>query len=474
MRKFHKNQIIEMLATIRQAQSVGQYALCQDAALSLCDFIDNLKGEGTETVALLIAYCELLFKANNGELTIKYLRKHVIKIENSINNELKPSKIEIAFISYKAALSDCIESIYLAAKADPACDAYFIPIPYDEINSDSKVINTVYEGAENYPDYIECTDWQSYDIEARRPDIIFTFAPYDEMNYLTRIHTDYYCARLRGLTDMLVYVPYFITNRTVHERLITSSGCLYAHKTILQSERIKNIYSNAFNKYSEYNSKIHGKKYATQYGSAATKFIAMGSPKLDKVINTNRKNCPLPEDWKERIGNKKVFLYNTTLEALDINNAHLIETKRRCFELFHNRTDIVLWYRPHPYYLMQLQQALPSYYNEYKDMLNAFIHAGKGIYDTSPDLHRAITWADAYYGDGGSMWALFGTTGRPRRISKYLNQPPDAEEARISAFINKVVANEIPSKPVINDFANSDGTSGIKIYEYVKNQTGAF
>jgi len=86
-------------------------------------------------------------------------------------------RIEIAFLSCKASMSDSIELIYLAAKADPDCDAYWIPVPYFDRNPDGSHGDVHYEGAGFYGKNIECTNWRKYDIEAWHPDVIFTFNP---------------------------------------------------------------------------------------------------------------------------------------------------------------------------------------------------------------------------------------------------------------------------------------------------------
>jgi hypothetical protein len=139
VRKHQWRQILDLLKTIKEAQSAGLYGDCQEDALSICDFIENIEGKGAEIVALLIEYCEFLFKASNGEINDKFLSKHFLKIENSITHELKPNRIEMVFLSYKAAMSDSLESIYLAAKEDPDCDAYWIPIPYSELKAGGTV-----------------------------------------------------------------------------------------------------------------------------------------------------------------------------------------------------------------------------------------------------------------------------------------------------------------------------------------------
>ena len=130
MRKREQRKIIEMLQPLREKQQKGAYAECQDGALAVGEYIERIMGEGTQTVTLLEEYCDLLFKAHNGELGKNQLKNHFIKIENSIRSELKPNKFEMVFLPYSASMCDSIESIFLAAKNDPKCDVFFIPIPY--------------------------------------------------------------------------------------------------------------------------------------------------------------------------------------------------------------------------------------------------------------------------------------------------------------------------------------------------------
>ena len=67
----------------------------------------------------------------------------------------------------------------------------------------------VARGRDHYGEDIVCTDRRMYDISARCPDVIVTFAPYDGRNRVTSVYPDFYCERIRNLTDLLVYVPYF-------------------------------------------------------------------------------------------------------------------------------------------------------------------------------------------------------------------------------------------------------------------------
>ncbi len=85
----------------------------------------------------------------NENKIYKTLRKQLIRIENSVNNDIRIKK-EVVFFPYKAAMWDSLESVYLAAKEDPDCDAYCVPIPYYELNSDHSFGKIHYEGRE-YP-----------------------------------------------------------------------------------------------------------------------------------------------------------------------------------------------------------------------------------------------------------------------------------------------------------------------------------
>ncbi|MDR2572654.1 MAG: CDP-glycerol glycerophosphotransferase family protein [Oscillospiraceae bacterium] len=409
MRKNQQKQILELLQTLEQAQASGLYAECQDGALSIGEFIESIKGEGTKTVTLLEEYCELIFKASNGEASEKQLKRHLIKVENSVKSELKPDRIEMVFLSYKASMSDSLESIYLTAKEDPNCDAYWIPIPYYEKNPDGSLGKMHYEGADYYGKNIECTNWQQYDIEVQRPDAIFTFAPYDNGNYVTSIHPDFYCERLRRLTDLLVYIPYFVVVETVGEIYITVAGCMYAHKVIVQSEEVRSSYIKTFKE-----------TFGNQYGKPEDKFVALGSPKFDEVINSKCEDYELPEEWQELISNKKVILYNTTVHTFINTDADKYYKKMKSvFDTFRKRDDVVLWWRPHPHLESGIMSLFPHKLSEYKQIIEDYIKEGFGIYDDTADLHRAVTWSDAYYGDWSSVILLYQTIKKPVIIQDF-------------------------------------------------------
>ena len=421
MRKHQQKQILELLQTLGDAHSelrknpthdvaVELLANCQDFALVIGGYIEEISGEDTQTVSLLEEYCELLFNAsidiksgNEAGRCCTLLEKQLIMIENSVKNELKPNRVEIVFISYKASMSDSLESIYLAAKADSNCDAYWIPVPYFEYEDrEAGTIRAMhFEGSEYYPDYIECTDWQKYSIQERRPDAIFTFNPYDEKNRVTSIHPDYYCRNLRNLTDMLVYVPYYIVGDAIDDHFCLLPGCIYAHRVVLQSEKIRETYI-----------QVHNEMVEKNCGNPYEKFVALGSPKFDKVLNSKRKDFTLPAEWKKLLVGKKAVLFNTGIAALLQNDVQYLIKLRNMLDAFRLYDDAVLWWRPHPLTEATYRSMRPMLLEEYRKIVDEYKAGGWGIFDDSPDLHRAIAWTDAYYGDPSSMTLLFGIVGK--------------------------------------------------------------
>lgn len=448
MKRSQQRQILDLINTINDAQSAGYYADAQEGISAICSFIDEIEGPGSDTVELLKDHFVLLFKAGKGEASDKILRKHLIKIEKSIQSEFVPNKIEIAFISYNASMSDSMLSIYKAAKAAPGYDAVWLPVPFFDKNADGTFGTMHYEGAECYEN-IECTDWQKYDIEARHPDIIITFSPYDGNNYVTSVHPDFYCERLCKLTELLVYMPYFVLTGDVPEHFVTVPGCIYAHKVIVQSEKIRKDYIRIFKK-----------NYGNKFGRPEDKFISIGSPKFDAVVSAQRKDYKIPDNWRKLLKNKKAVFYNTSVTSLLEGNEQYLKKLRSVLCTCKECKDVTLWWRPHPLLEATCKSMRPQLFNEYKQIVQEYKQEGWGIYDDSTELHRAIAWTDAYYGDESSLVELFKISNK------------DVLLQNILCAVGEDVYNRIRFLDFLDDeeviWFSSFDTNGL--YRYIKSE----
>ncbi len=457
MRKHQLKQIMDILKTLYDATAemksllsrgdigtvIGLLADCQDIALQIGESVEQVHGEGTKTVALLTNFCEELYRASievgrAGAKSdfVKRLRNALLAIESCAGDELKPDKLEIAFFPYKAAMWDSFESVWLAAKDDPRCDVHVVPIPYYDRLPGGKLGQAYFDG-DQYPSYVPVEDWQKYDVEERRPDVIFIHNAYDGVNRITSLHPDYYAKRLCTLTDMLVYIPYFVCpGDFVPEHLSALPGLLHAHKAIAQNQSIRQSYIR------EYHEMEEQFGFAGRYGKAEEKFVALGSPKFDKALNAKPEDFELPEAWRRLIEKpdgtkKKAILYNTSISAILHHKEQYLRKLRHVLDMFERNGDVVLWWRPHPLSASTYQSAHPGLVEEYERITAQYRRKGFGIYDDTTDLHRALCLCSAYYGDSSSLEALFGVTGKPIVI-----QNPNIMDARHSLSFLSVAFDE--------------------------------
>ncbi len=312
----------------------------------------------------------------------------------------------IVFLPYKASMWDSLESIWMAADKDREhCQAMVVPIPYADRNPDGTAAQWHYEIG-LYPKYVPVIDHRSVDLEKLHPDVIFIHNPYDNYNAVTSVDMQYYSAKLKQYTDNLVYVPYFVVGDTISPHFCQTPGVINADHVIVQDENIKEQYE----------------RYYPGGNPPAGKFLALGSPKFDSVLYHKKSDYSLPQEWQNLIGNKKVVLYNTSLSAQMRETKHVISKLQSVLQFFKKRTDIVLWWRPHPLMEATLHAMFPELAQAYCQLRDTYREEKWGIYDDSPDMNRAMIWSDAYYGDISSMVWLYRALGKPLMQEKLVQK----------------------------------------------------
>lgn len=459
MRQARKREILNFIDSLQQAHSEIREAMekqdrtsaqtmlaeCQEFAVELGNAIEATEGEECVTVSHVEKYCETLFRvfesmnfseegdspeksniACDANKAYKLLKRQLLRVENSVKNDISIRR-EVAFFPYKASMWDSLESVYLAAKEDPDCDAYCVPIPYFDLNADHSFGTMHYEGSE-YPKDVEVIDWQTYQFEERRPDTIFIHNPYDEWNHVTSVHPRYYARNLKKYTDLLVYIPYFIVNEirsddTDRQRKIDSMrhfcfmpGTIYADKVIVQSEDMRQIYIE------EYMKDARQANISVSRRDLEEKILGLGSPKLDKVLNTQKEDLDIPEEWMRVIRkpngeSKKVIIYNISISTFLYYNEKWIDKVEEALGIFRdNQEEIALLWRPHPLIENTMKSMRPEFLERYLRIRDCYREEAWGIYDDTADLDRAIAISDAYYGDRSSVVQLYQQTGKPVMI----------------------------------------------------------
>ena len=445
MHKFQKEQLLHIMDSLyrlhlesRDRLEQKEYPMvvetltnCQGAAINMGEVIEQLEGEGTEAVHCLEQYCEALYQVSirleelSSQKYYKILEEARIKAENSIKN--LPARKEVVFFPYKASMWDSLESVYLKVREEENCDVYCVPIPYYDRNADGSLGQMHYEGNE-FPKNIEITDYRTYPLEERHPDVIYIHNPYDEWNHVTCVPERYFARNLRHNTAQLIYIPYFVLREIDPgdqaaidgmKHFCFLPGIIYSHKVIVQSENMRQIYINEYIKAAK-ESGLSGEH--TDRKCLEKKILGLGSPKFERVLNTKKEDLEIPEDWLRIINKpdgtkKKIIFYNTSINALLQESEKMLQKMKDVFRIFKENTEeIALLWRPHPLIQSTIASMRPQLWEEYQKIVEQYCREGFGIYDDSADLDRAIILSDGYYGDCSSVVQLYQKTGKPVMI----------------------------------------------------------
>ena len=442
-------RIRELLELLKEAQTeIGQaiekqdisaalelLGNCQDVAVGIGNAIEESLGEGFATVGILEEYCEQVYKvyeklagaddfgADNGitadsgmgdvswkDQSVGSLDTILHQIEESVQNDVRERK-EVLFLPYKASLWDGLWSVWKAAKEDPDCDVYVIPIPWYEKNPNRSLGEMHYEGS-LFPKNVTVTDYNSYDFESRRPAAVFIQSPYDEDNYVTSVHPFFYAKNLKQYTDELIYIPPFVTDeievtdgRSVFNMsyYVTVPGVVHADKIMVQSEKMRERYIEVLTEFA-------GEETREIWEG---KVLGHGLPKAD-VDQTVAKEqgLQIPREWEKYMtgqdGNrKKVILMFTSVATLMRNGEQTLTKLEDVFRIFQENAErVTLLWQIDPNCRMVVKEAKPELYKEYQKLTEQYRKADFGIYDDSGDQYRAVTLCDAYYGDRSRMAQL--------------------------------------------------------------------
>ncbi len=413
------HQMVSTCVSMEEYETLRQVLeACQNTAIALGGVIETSEGEGTDAVAELEHYCELLYQLSNGEGGVAGLEESVARVRRLVQ-EL-PETREVVFLPYKVSMWDSLESEWRKMADDPTVHAVVIPIPYYEKNEEGMATNFVYEG-DQYPEDVPVVRYDAYNLEEKHPDAIYIHNPYDDKNLVTTVHPDYYSSKLRECTDELVYIPYYVledpdlTNMEQMELLshyVLVPAVLNAHKILIQSETMREAYL-----------RILQSRFGAEGRAKYEKIIQVQeSPKVYRVKHPKPEDLEIPADWSKVIcredgSKRKVIFYNTGVSTMLYYGGAYIEKIDRVIELFKQYKDeVVLLWRPHPLLKSTMKAMEPGIVEKYDEVVQKFRSSEIGIFDKSNNPYRAIQLSDAYYGDPSSILELYKVTGKPIMI----------------------------------------------------------
>ncbi len=308
--------------------------------------------------------------------------------------------LEIVFMPYKASMWDCFDSIWKAASEDARCHVIVVPIPYYDKRADGRLCNYYYEG-NSLPEYVEIINYQEYNMQSHKPDIVYIHNPYDGYNYVTSVLPMYYSGELRRHTELLVYVPYFIASFYSN---IQSALPYIAPMVIVNAD------------YIVYQSPVQ-LEMLKEMGLYRNNVLVLGNPKLDYYADLKDPGIP-DKKWEKCRRFKKAVLFTTTLDLMlsqsnEDDRYEWIKYIQLFMDSIMQYSELVLIWRPHPLIKQTIHSMRPYLSDAYERLERKIISHPNCILDTQADSRYALYYSDALISDGGSMSMQYMVTEKP-------------------------------------------------------------
>lgn len=390
MRVLHK-----MLADSGEDLLTDYLSTCQQAAISVGDILEKDSPGGLQDmISTLEQYAECCYEITiRGECTADDVKRLDNLLDAAAERIEKLSvKIQVVFFPYKAEMWDSLESIYLAAAADPGCEVKVIPIPYYERDQTVGKWVLKYDGG-HFPLGIPIEFYKEYDVKTEQPDIAYIHNPYDNYNLVTSVHPDYYSFELKKHVGKLVYVPYYVNAGKLSNEHKNLPCYQHVDYIVLQSKQAKEDFRGIY---------------------CYDKILPLGSPKIDRVIRKCKEGVSVPESWEKIIHGRRTLMLNSTIGELLVNNEKIFIKLKNFFEYIHNDKKIAIIWRPHPLYEATIRSMRPELLQQYIELKNFFVDNEIGVLDTTPDISFTVAAADGYIGSpGSSVINMFGAAGKP-------------------------------------------------------------
>lgn len=429
MRKSGKKEILGLINNMKILHTMlagsgsdlltDYLSTCQQAAISVGDFLEKDLPKGLEgMICVLERYAERCYEITvQGQCTAEDV-KRLDDLADDVTDKIEqiPVKLQIAFFPYKAEMWDSLESIYIAAAADPDCEVRVVPIPYYEMDQTVGKWVPKYDGGRFHLG-IPVEYYKEYDIKTEQPDVAYIHNPYDNFNLVTSVEPAYYSFELKKYVGKLVYVPYYVNAGKLSNEHKNLSCYQHVDYIVLQSKQAKED--------------CRGLNYYD-------KILPLGSPKLDRVIRKCKQGASIPESWERVINGRRTLMLNSTLaELLSFNEKVLIKFMN-LFRFLCTYKEIAIIWRPHPLYEATIRAMRPMLLQQYIELKSFFVDNGIGVLDTTPDISTTVAVADGYIGSSGSsVINLFAAAGKPIFLfNNAITEVVPREEAKILSFVS--------------------------------------
>ena len=294
----------------------------------------------------------------------------------------KHGKFSIAFLPYKYAMWDSMETMYDAAVAR-GLTTYLMPIPY--------VTRGDGMWHDETPLFGNNTDDCSLLYELK-PDIVVIHNPYDGNNKVTSIDPKFYSNELKAAGFKIVYIAY--CGSVVGAQFALHQGVKNADYIFTASAEERQCYIDLW--------KTKG------IDKSENVFDIGGLPKYEAVL----KNRPMPECF-ERDPAEIVLICGSLLSFLNNPDARLQKWKD-AIRKYADKENVRVIFRPHPLMADMISSMLKTHTLKYEAFLSEIEQYC--LIDKSQNFTNAMRFADYLVTDPSSIIGVWKQTGKDYEI----------------------------------------------------------
>ena len=350
---------------------------------------------------------------------------------------------DIVFCLYRAEDWKAVSSLWKEAEEDSGWRTVVIVVPYRYRKSDGtpdeeQWICDKFE----IPSEVSLTNFDAYEFEKERPDVIICTFPYDEYNASMCPDPTFYVRNLRRFTDCLILLPPFVlreieeANTRMKQTLQTyleTPGMVYSDAVIVQSETMAEVYRKGLTDYAR---RELGEKEAE--GFRLPEIVGLGSPVYDVMAaEVARKEETMEDDIK-------ILLYHITGSMLYEHGDPEIHRIRDIIGhiLDHSERIRILWYVD-PYAEEILKEHATDTWVAYQELTEELADRERVQVVQEDMIDQAIGGCDGFYGDGGVPMNQCRVARKPvlwETPGKLIAEPEDYEKKVWDS--NMVIATE--------------------------------
>lgn len=444
----------EALVYMQQTKNTSLINDCITVLSTIAEFLEDSTEKEVEKPIETITEIVELFEDVQGN--IERLAELSERFATECKTELK-YKFRILFVAELSSKWDSMKSVYEAfiKRADCEVDVVLQPIFRTTKLPDGSTRSEIIYGDWLTPMGIKNISFKSYDMEKIMPDITFISQPYESVTI------PQFWPQNIAKYSKLVYLPYFTATTMEIESIYTSFLKMpieyYAWKIVCQSDEMKKYYE----------------KHASRKGENV---IVTGLPKWDYPMSLNKKNTPLPEEWKEKLAGRKVFLFNTHYTSWFKSPKSFY---RNILNIFLERDDIAMIWRPHPMTEVVNKLYIPEQYKAFKEWESIVADSKNIVEDLSETYDAAFTYSDALITPLSSIVQQYLLMKKPICLLTDVKREPNSlfdfskfctvfDPMGVEAFVNAVLDGSMENKDMTEEligkyFNLSDGSVGERI-----------